>query len=396
MELAPADRDKLDRAMALAGKVLGATSPKWQRLEAVCQEYLGAFPSEPAEDEALHPQVLCGPVADWLESAKEGLEQEMNRWDFLEPVPAVAAPVNGEEEPAGDLRRLDERLRELAAMRARWDVLLGHLAMLMKNVGLWRDAGFASFSHYCEERLGLAARTVEQRAALARRCYSVPAVREAMKEGRLPYEKARLVARVADEHTAGAWIRRAEGATVIELAREVEAQEQKQMCERGELHLRVPREVRILVDAVVRAVRERGSGLETAGECLARASEHFIEVWRGAIPRRRTLANKALERDRGFCTAPGCSRPAVHAHHVRFRSAGGDDDLSNLASLCAAHHLHAIHLGWPSGKFQHVSSAHPGFHKDWQRKALALEAKHVNAVSLFVAEPIAHLPKRVP
>jgi hypothetical protein len=43
---------------------------------------------------------------------------------------------------------------------------------------------------------------------------------------------------------------------------------------------------------------------------------------------------------------PGCSRPAAHAHHVVFRSAGGGDDAENLASLCVAHHVHGVHLGW--------------------------------------------------
>ena len=129
-------------------------------------------------------------MADWLEAAKEGLEAEMNRWDFLEPIAPVPAPIS-DEHGETDVCRLDARLQELSAMRGRWDVLLGHLAMLMKNVGLWRDCGFASFAHYSDERLGMSARTVEQRAALARRCYSVPDVREAMKDGRLPYEKAR-------------------------------------------------------------------------------------------------------------------------------------------------------------------------------------------------------------
>lgn len=42
---------------------------------------------------------------------------------------------------------------------------------------------------------------------------------------------------------------------------------------------------------------------------------------------------------------PGCSRPAVHAHHIKARSQGGSDDEWNLVSLCAAHHLHGIHGG---------------------------------------------------
>ncbi|HEX8908020.1 MAG TPA: HNH endonuclease [Anaeromyxobacteraceae bacterium] len=51
-------------------------------------------------------------------------------------------------------------------------------------------------------------------------------------------------------------------------------------------------------------------------------------------------------RDRGYCQAPGCSRAAVHAHHLHFRSAGGSDDPANLTSLCAAHHLVGVHRGY--------------------------------------------------
>lgn len=43
---------------------------------------------------------------------------------------------------------------------------------------------------------------------------------------------------------------------------------------------------------------------------------------------------------------PGCSRAAAQVHHVLFRSRGGDDGETNLVALCAAHHLHGVHMGW--------------------------------------------------
>ena len=33
-------------------------------------------------------------------------------------------------------------------------------------------------------------------------------------------------------------------------------------------------------------------------------------------------------------------------HHIVYRSAGGSDDPGNQISLCAAHHLHGVHMGW--------------------------------------------------
>jgi 5-methylcytosine-specific restriction endonuclease McrA len=73
--------------------------------------------------------------------------------------------------------------------------------------------------------------------------------------------------------------------------------------------------------------------------------EHFIEVWEPALRARGTLQKQVLERDGGLCTVPWCSRAAEHVHHIRFRSRGGSDDLWNLTSICAIHHLQGVHKG---------------------------------------------------
>lgn len=56
-----------------------------------------------------------------------------------------------------------------------------------------------------------------------------------------------------------------------------------------------------------------------------------------AVPRRP--ADDVYRRSGYGCDAPGCtSRANLHEHHVRFRSHGGGDELSNRVTLCAAHH----------------------------------------------------------
>jgi len=115
------------------------------------------------------------------------------------------------------------------------------------------------------------------------------------------------------------------------------------MCAEGRITLRVPRPVRILFDAAVRAVREACGGWPSRGACLGRMAEHFIATWEPLLPRRRTRAQRVLDRDGGHCQAPGCSRPAGQAHHIVLRSAGGEDDDRNLTSLCVVHHLHGVH-----------------------------------------------------
>ena len=93
------------------------------------------------------------------------------------------------------------------------------------------------------------------------------------------------------------------------------------------------------------AARKAAGRWIPAGECLTRIAGHFIEVWEPILERRRTLQRQALERDKGLCTVPWCSKAADHAHHIDFRSHGGSDDLSNLTSLCATHHLQGVHKG---------------------------------------------------
>jgi hypothetical protein len=348
--LSPEGRAKVDEAMALAGKLLGAAAPRWQRLEALCQEFIGAHPCEaPGGVDGPNGEPLAGPATcqegagfspEWLEA----LEAETQRWAALEAVEPVAAPAvdEGEIDPC----HLDEELRRLGAMRDRWDELIGHLGMLLRMRELWRELGFTSFAHYCTERLGMAARTVEQRASLERRLHVFPALRRAMREGRLSYEKARLVAGCADHTSVDAWIERAEGSTCIALKREIEAREETQMCARGELTLRVPRRVGLLVGVAFLAARKAAGRWLAPGECLERVAEHFIDTWKASLTERSTPQKRVLARDGSFCQVPGCSRAAAHAHHVLYRSLGGGDEGENLVGLCAAHHLHGVHRGW--------------------------------------------------
>jgi hypothetical protein len=118
------------------------------------------------------------------------------------------------------------------------------------------------------------------------------------------------------------------------------------MCARRELDVRVPRRVASLMSAAFRAAREAAGHWLDPGECLERIARHFIDTWQEAVSPARTPQAKAIARDQGLCQIPGCSRAAVHAHHVQFRSAGGDNELTNLTALCAAHRVVAVHRGY--------------------------------------------------
>jgi hypothetical protein len=376
LEASPSARAALDEALEVAGRLLGASSPRWQRLEAVAQEFLGAHPHQEEDDERVEAALsewrgespadrllARRPAGEgteeaggpgWREALEARLEVEAREWVVLDAVDGVVAPeAAGLAEAAFDPAALDEGLRRLAALRDRWDGLLGHLALLVRLLGLWREAGYASFRHYVRERLGLGLRSVEQRVALERRLYALPGLGEALRAGRVSAERARLVARVADEWTEAGWIERAQGRTCVELRREVEALEEAGAAQtrapapaRLEAPVRVARLVAQALQAARRQAREAEGRWLDPSECLERVALHFVAAWAGLPRPRSTPRHRALDRDRHRCQVPGCSRAAAHAHHVRFRSHGGADVEENLVGLCAAHHLAGVHRGW--------------------------------------------------
>ncbi len=336
----PEDRAKVDRALSVAGQVLGATATRWGRLEAMAQEYLGSHAVAPDDPRFL--PASFHPVDQRRRALEERLEAETDRWAALSK-PAPHPVPDGDPAGETDPRRIDWRLRELNAMRLRWDAAVGWLALVIKRSGVWRILGFADFGQYCRERLGLGVRTVEQRIALEERLWELPALRQAMGDG-LSYEKARLVARCPDDRVEAA-IARARGLTCIELRRWLDAEHEAQTRARRILTAPVPTRVAFLLAAAFEAVRAEHGALLPAGKCLAIIAHEFVATWEPTLPRRKTPSLRARERDGGFCRVPGCSRAADDAHHRRFRSHGGGHELTNLVSVCSFHHLRCVHEG---------------------------------------------------
>ena len=245
-----------------------------------------------------------------------------------------------------DLWRLDEELTELNAMRCGWDELFGRLGAIVHATRAWEMLGFASFGHYCSERLGMRVRAVQQRIALEHRLQELPVLREALRTKQVSYEKARLIARYADATSAGRWIELAARVTCIDLRDQLERTEQAQMCARREFYVWVPTHIAGLAAAAFAAIRRAAGRSLTTGECIGRMGAHFVEVWKPILARKMTRQRRILVRDRGRCQAFACSRAAVQVHHIDYRSHGGGDEPENLVSLCAGHHLHGIHMGW--------------------------------------------------
>jgi hypothetical protein len=343
LDISPESRPIVDEAMELGRHALGATELEGRRAAGMCEEYLGAHAPPEGAEEAV--RLLTAPAAEFDEPRKEWLEKENARWASLGQPDPVAAP-----EPLPDTeispRRLDERLRKWADMHERWDELLGHLAVIFRALKGWELLGFASFEHYCTERLGMSAQAVTQRAKLEEKLHELPALRQALRERKLSYEKARLIARYADQESMKGWIERAQKMTCIELRRQLKKKEEAQMCARGEFAVWVPRRLVGLFPLAFAAARKAAGQSLSPGECFARIAQHFVEVWKPTLTLPDGVRRQVFERDNWLCQVPWCSRAAAHVHHIVFRSAGGTDDPWNLVSLCAAHHLHGVHKGY--------------------------------------------------
>jgi hypothetical protein len=184
VRLKPEQMAVVEEAMVVAGKIVGAAAPRWKLLEALCDEYLGGH--EPP-DFASSPEELLAARRDERGALEEWLEQESAQWAFLDEPDRVAAPSL---DPGAkyDVDVLDAELRRLSALRDRWDEVFGHVALLFRSIDGARRLGFASFEHYCTERLDMGVRSAEQRIALERKMYELPALKRAMRERRLSYE----------------------------------------------------------------------------------------------------------------------------------------------------------------------------------------------------------------
>ena len=108
-----------------------------------------------------------------------------------------------------------------------------------------------------------------------------------------------------------------------------------------------PADIVQLFKAVVCTVRrslERDTGrLPTPGEAVGVMLDHALSSWDS--PNGKVAArHKVFARDGWRCATPGCSSMRnLHDHHIRFRSAGGSDELENRVTLCAFHHLRGVH-----------------------------------------------------
>jgi hypothetical protein len=303
----------------------------------------------------------------------------------------------------GSAEHMDAQLRRVAAELVRRDLVLGELAEAFWTADGWRRLGYATESQYARERLGMSLSSVKAKRTLARRARALPRLREAVDARELGYEAARLVASVASPETADAWVERARERTVKHLREETDAaqllgrvgvdaamtppseatmvtlaalerrivwgvtlqSDERQIFAGGETATLQSDERQIFAGDELRArgrvtLKFRVSDgtqryyrwLERlylrhgprAGSFFRYLCLSFIAVWRERSGVEPAYAH-VYARDLHRCTNPVCSRRDLNPHHLRFRSAGGDDSDENLTTVCVWCHLEGVHGG---------------------------------------------------
>ncbi len=113
-----------------------------------------------------------------------------------------------------------------------------------------------------------------------------------------------------------------------------------------QLRFSAPRSVTRIFHAVLATVQRRIERAEnrpsSPSEALDWMLEHVFEAWGrdDPVPARYRIH----ERDQWRCAVPGCSGYRnLQAHHIHYRSRGGNDRPENLVTMCVWHHQRALH-----------------------------------------------------
>src|SRR5205807_10077631 len=122
-----------------------------------------------------------------------------------------------------------------------------------------------------------------QRIALERSRYRIPLVRRGLREKRISYEKARIIARHAEGEEVQGWIEKAETMPCVALRRAMQAKDEAQMCARGTFSVWMTVSVAEVVKAAFRAARAAARRWVSAGGCLWARAGHCVGVWGGRL-----------------------------------------------------------------------------------------------------------------
>ena len=120
----------------------------------------------------------------------------------------------------------DSLQAQLGSVAAEWHALCGRLLDVMAELaasGEWAEVGIGSLGQWASVELGLQSGTTRHLLSTAKAVATLPNVRAALAEGRLSYDKARMIGRVASAESEERWLEVALLASASQLERIVGA-----------------------------------------------------------------------------------------------------------------------------------------------------------------------------
>jgi len=215
-----------DETLALHRAVSGQEVTVTSLVEALVAEgFAGPSPPDaesvtlrPAPDETAVEEALARATANWADlegSSDESIAVSaacLRRLEFC-----------SERAGRGSPPELDLQIRTLLGLEDELERHLGRVLQDLSDRGGWPRLMFRGAGHYAEQRLGLARRTLQNRAMLSRALRRFPRLREAYERGDVGLEAALLVVRmlrsapVVDRASEEAWVERARECTIKRL-----------------------------------------------------------------------------------------------------------------------------------------------------------------------------------
>ena len=226
---------------------------------------------------------------------------------------------------------------------------------------VFREYGYASLFEYVTTALGLSESSAYNFITVARKAFEIPEIKKEIEKGNLTVAKVRKVIPVISSENQRDWLMKAATLSKRDLEEAV-----AKVCpdsvkvERVKVVTEEICELRISVSKDLYEKLRRAQAVEqaqTLEETLQRLldfhlekrdplkrAERLIKKVDKPVPGQVAIRHRVRARDQGTCTYVNpqgrrCGNQRhVEIHHVIPRSLGGLDTLSNLTTLCSAHH----------------------------------------------------------
>ena len=260
-----------------------------------------------------------------------------------------------------------------------WQII--HVLQQIDKAKAYRHFGSASLFQYCVSLLGLTEATAYHFISVARKAVQVPALAEAIQSRRLSVSKAaRMVSKLTSENVKEL-LAFAETHSTREVEKRINPERQVKLRVSARLLVKLKRAQAVISgscglevvlekmvdeylqrhDPVEKAKRARSGTTkqkmrsEQDTENMSLGSRQDKVDRRTAFKRpqlKASVRNQVLHRDQGRCThidsrGKRCENERwLHIHHLKPRCEGGGDEMTNLTTLCAAHHdlVHQLSL----------------------------------------------------